>query len=384
MLAPLLDLASGAWDLQISSGSDAPGTTATSIDEWLRTLSDNPASTGRLRLTIDPPALDALGTDVSTVVVGLTQAALPIGMAAEAALSDPVQALVRGLLWDEARARSLIALAKRSRQLLFAGPPGTGKTLAARILANALADESRVRLVQFHPTYAYEDFVEGIRPLLDEDTAGSSSTNDGSLKPEDSSSGLRYEIRPGVFKQLVTGAQQAPSTARHFLIIDEMNRANLPRVLGELLFALEYRGPDNRVELAYSADDFYVPENVWIVGTMNTADRSVSLLDAAMRRRFKEVRFAVDYEVVTAWHERHTSKELGTEAAARLKRLNTEVVDLLDDDRAIGHSFLIRDDLAEVGFETVWAEDLEPVLRDHLLGRTDDLPALREAFLGTL
>ena len=103
-----------------------------------------------------------------------------------------------------------------------------------------------------------------------------------------------------------------------------------------------------------------------------------------MRRRFKEVRFDVDYAVVRRWHERNTSADLGTEAASRLKRLNAEVTELLDDDRAIGHSFLIRHDLADVGFEVVWNEDLEPVLRDHLLGRTDDLPALREAFLGSL
>lgn len=260
--------------------------------------------------------------------------------------------------------------------------------MAARILAAALADEARVKLVQFHPTYAYEDFVEGIRPVMDDAPRSSRvSTASGTDDPnalETSSAGLRYSIRPGVFKQIVNDARSAPDGAPHFLIIDEINRANLPRVLGELLFALEYRGPENEVELAYSAETFYVPDNLWVIGTMNTADRSVALLDAAMRRRFKEVRFDVDYEVVRRWHERNTSADLGTEAAARLDRLNDEVIELLDDDRAIGHSFLIRHDLAEVGFDAVWHEDLEPVLRDHLLGRTDDLPALREAFLGTL
>jgi 5-methylcytosine-specific restriction protein B len=93
---------------------------------------------------------------------------------------------------------------------------------------------------------------------------------------------------------------------------------------------------------------------------MNTADRSVAVLDAAMRRRFKEVRFDVDYTAIRRWHERNTSADLGTEAADRLKRLNAEVIELLDDDRAIGHSFLIRKDLATVGFESIWHEDLEP------------------------
>lgn len=360
-------------------------TTFDSTRDWLKALVDEPTASGSISRTLDPPAVEQAGTGVADQLSQLLREVLPIDSAAEAAMQDPVQALVNGLLWDEDRARNLIALTRRARQLLFAGPPGTGKTLAARILAAALADESRIKLVQFHPTYAYEDFVEGIRPVMDEKPAdGQGDTQDDEPEQEESTAGLRYRIRPGVFKQIVKAAQSAPGEAAHFLIIDEINRANLPRVLGELLFALEYRGPENEVELAYSTDNFYVPENLWVIGTMNTADRSVALLDAAMRRRFKEVRFDVDYAVVRRWHERNTSADLGTEAAARLKRLNAEVIELLDDDRAIGHSFLIRRDLAEVGFEVVWNEDLEPVLRDHLLGRTDDLPALREAFLGSL
>lgn len=271
--------------------------------------------------------------------------------------------------WDEDRARGLVALAARAQQLLFAGPPGTGKTFAARTLAEALAaDDRHVRLVQFHPTYAYEDFVEGIRPVLD---------NDGS------EGGLRYELRRGVLRALIDEASATAETA-FFLVVDEINRANLPRVLGELLFALEYRGSDNEVELPYSGDRIHVPENLWLIGTMNTADRSVALMDAAMRRRFREFRFDVDLEALRRWHTQRTSADLGDEAVVRLERLNAEVVALLDEDRAIGHSFLMRADLAEVGFATIWTEDLAPVLRDHLLGRTDDLPALEEAFLGEL
>ena len=378
--APVEGLVDQGWGLTVTSGATGT-TTIDSLPAWFKALNDDPAATGSIDHTLDPVAVEQAGVGVVDEVNQLLQKALPLEAAAEAAMKDPVQALVNGLLWDEDRARSLIALTRRAKQLLFAGPPGTGKTLAARILAGALADESRIKLVQFHPTYAYEDFVEGIRPviaeLVDPDGADSAAANT-------TTSGLRYEIRDGVFKELVGAATSTPPEAAHFLIVDEINRANLPRVLGELLFALEYRGEQNKVELAYSTDDFYVPENLWVIGTMNTADRSVALLDAAMRRRFKEVRFDVDYAVVRRWHERNTSADLGTEAAARLERLNAEVVELLDEDRAIGHSFLIRGDLAEVGFEVVWNEDLEPVLRDHLLGRTDDLPALREAFLGDL
>lgn len=377
--APIATLLEQGW--RLSTITAAGETTADAPRDWLKALVNDPTAAGTVSRTLEPAAVEEAGPAIADQVSQLLREILPLDVAAEAAMRDPVQALVNGLLWDEDRARNLIALTRRARQLLFAGPPGTGKTLAARILAAALADESRIKLVQFHPTYAYEDFVEGIRPVMDERPA----TGESGDQPNDvSTAGLRYRIRDGVFKQIVEAAQSAPTEAAHFLIIDEINRANLPRVLGELLFALEYRGEENQVELAYSTDAFYVPENLWVIGTMNTADRSVALLDAAMRRRFKEVRFDVDYAVVRRWHERNTSADLGTEAAARLKRLNAEVIELLDDDRAIGHSFLIRRDLADVGFEVVWNEDLEPVLRDHLLGRTDDLPALREAFLGSL
>ena len=342
---------------------------ATDLDGWLSSLAANGGHAGELRARLDPAALERARDSLASRLRDLVVAALPALMAAASSAGDPVATLVEVMHWDEGRAQALVALAGRSRQLLFAGPPGTGKTLAARTLAGALAGEDqRVRLVQFHPTYAYEDFVEGIRPVLDDEGSGE---------------GLRYELRPGVLRKLIAAAANNAGDA-FFLIIDEINRANLPRVLGELLFALEYRGAGNEVELPYSGDEICVPENVSLIGTMNTADRSVALMDAAMRRRFKEFRFDVDLEALRRWHAQRTSGDLGDEAAQRLERLNSEVVALLDSDRAIGHSFLMREDLADVGFGTVWSEDLEPVLRDHLLGRTDDLPALEDAFLGEL
>jgi MoxR-like ATPase len=307
--------------------------------------------------------LDDLGHDVGKVIQDLAASCGPALTFFAANLRDPITVLAETLYWPQERARKLVALAQRSRQLLFAGPPGTGKTFAARTLAAALTGETNVRLVQFHPSYAYEDFIEGIRPVLDDDGSG----------------GLRYELRPGLFREVVAAA--TTSSDGQFLVIDEINRANLPRVLGELLFALEYRGEGNEVSLPYSGESLAVPENLWLIGTMNTADRSVALMDAALRRRFKEFRLDVDYDALRGWHAARTTAALGQEAAERLDRLNTVVIELLDDDRAIGHSFLMREDLAEIGFEVIWDEDLEPVLRDHLLGRTDELDDLRDTFL---
>ena len=374
--------------------TDPLGTTAPSASahQWVAALAADPSTTGEAELVVDPQVVASSGTSIAgRLRQYLGDFLTPLDSAAQATTHDPIQTLVDDLFWDQARAAKLVALTNRARQLLFAGPPGTGKTLAARRLAAAMTAPSRIKLVQFHPTYAYEDFIEGIRPVMTNDpnpsTDGTASDDrdvSAPLPPPNlATNALRYELRDGVFKKFVQDAQKH-YPAPYFVILDEINRANLPRVFGELLFALEYRGKENEVSLAYSNDGFYIPDNLWVIGTMNTADRSVSLLDAAMRRRFKEARFDVDYAAIERWHDRHTSSKLGAEAAARLRRLNNEVAELLGDDRTLGQSFLIRPDLDTVGFETVWDEDLEPVLRDYLRGRTDDLPDLRDAFLGPL
>lgn len=382
-LRPLAALVDDGWSPELAAAADDHGTTL-EFQKWLSQVGEQEVWLGRLRRRISEDELqDVVG--MIDRVSAVAQAAMQIAATTDAVhAADPVQALMSTLFWPEGRAQDVVALTRRAKQLLFSGPPGTGKTLAARVLASSFGDSENVRLVQFHPSYAYEDFVEGIRPVVvsvsdpDPEAVTDAGTAHRVSKPY-----LSYEIRPGVFKKLVDLAKRPESSDEtFFLIIDEINRANLARVLGELLFLLEYRGSDNQVELPYSGEQFFVPDNVWVIGTMNTADRSIALMDAAMRRRFKELRFGVDLDALLQWHQKHTSPELGQEAVQRLSQLNQQVVELLDDDRAIGHSFLMRNDLATVGFDTVWNEDIEPVLRDHLLGRTDDLPSLRTAFLG--
>ena len=180
------------------------------------------------------------------------------------------------LLIDVEFLKDIVSLLEDKGQVILYGPPGTGKTYLARELAKELApDDSCRALVQFHPSTSYEDFFEGYRP------AGTG--NDGNI---------RFELTPGPLARMANQAAEAPDK-QHVMIIDEINRGNLPRVLGELLFLLEYR--DESVQTLYRPEEpFELPENLWFIGTMNTADRSIALVDAALRRRFHFVPFFPD------------------------------------------------------------------------------------------
>ena len=166
-------------------------------------------------------------------------------------------------------------LLNEKRQVVFQGPPGTGKTFVALALANYLAgSRERVTLVQFHASYAYEDFVQGYRPVLGDNQQPGFALTDGPI------------IRAA------EAARDEPQ-ANHYLVIDEINRGNLAKVFGELYFLLEYRNRDIRLQYQSDEDeDFSLPENLHIIGTMNTADRSIALVDLALRRRFYFVEFA--------------------------------------------------------------------------------------------
>jgi 5-methylcytosine-specific restriction enzyme B len=272
--------------------------------------------------------------------------------------------LADAVLWPVDRARDLVHKAIRWRRLLFQGPPGTGKTYVAERLARLLTadEEERTELVQFHPSYAYEDFVEGIRPRVTDDAS------------------LAYEVREGIFLALVERAKERP-TALFVLVVDEINRANLPRVLGELLYALEYRGPEHPFRLPYSGREAYVPDNILLLATMNSADRSIALVDAAARRRFRHVDFRPDQDVLRRWLDANGQAALAELAVSRLQALNKQLLESLDPDRLIGHTYLMREDLSDVGLEAVWEEDIGPVLREHLYNQPAEVETLRSVFL---
>ena len=166
----------------------------------------------------------------------------------------------------------------RKKHIVFQGPPGTGKTFVAQRLAKLMVSETEgfCDLVQFHPSYAYEDFMQGIRPSL---------TDGGQIS---------YDLKDGRFVEFCQKAEKVPNSPC-VLIIDEINRANLSRVFGELMYLLEYR--NSEIPLS-SGTNFKIPENVFIIGTMNTADRSIAVVDHALRRRFSFIRLNPEYEVL--------------------------------------------------------------------------------------
>jgi 5-methylcytosine-specific restriction enzyme B len=253
-------------------------------------------------------------------------------------MPQPVLARIAELLWDR-------------KQIVLYGPPGTGKTWLAEKLARQLTDEGAVKLVQFHPSYTYEDFFEGFRP-----EAGGSGT-------------LTFTLRPGPFRAFAEAAEDNKSTP-YILIIDEINRANLAKVFGELYYLLEYR--DSSISLQYSPErEFTLPPNLFIIGTMNTADRSIARLDTAMRRRFAFVELHPQVPPVQGllarWLDRHG---LPAEAASLLDELSARIADA---DAAIGPSYLMdkRIYAKPDGLEQVWQYQIMPLLEDLFYGQHD-------------
>ena len=257
----------------------------------------------------------------------------------------------------------LLTSIKSRKNLILQGPPGTGKTFIARRIAWCLIgrqDNGPIEMVQFHQSYAYEDFVRGYRP-----------TNDGG-----------FELKDGVFHRFYERARANPDTP-HVFIIDEINRGNLSRIFGELLMLIEAdkRSDDYAVALIYSEKRFHVPDNVFILGMMNTADRSLALVDYALRRRFAfetlEPAFGrPDFEQYLIG--KGADPNLVHRISERMGELNTRITNdnELGPGFQIGHSYFVpgkNDKPSEAWYRHIVDTQIAPLLREYWFDSPKDV-----------
>jgi MoxR-like ATPase len=269
---------------------------------------------------------------------------------------DHIEVASKKLHVDRAALDEIKELLDDKGQVIFYGPPGTGKTFLAVELASALADgdRDRVSVVQFHPATTYEDFFEGLRPSV---TASGQVT---------------YKRTSGPLVVIAEkAAKREADGLTYVLVIDEINRANLPKVFGELLFLLEDRAK-SALTLYRPEEPFRLPVNLQIIGTMNTADRSIALVDAAMRRRFHFVPFFPHEGMMQDLLRRWLAHGNGRIAVADfLDAVNEDLLPLVGPHLLIGPSHFMRAELSDKALGRIWTYNVFPLIEEQLWGDPD-------------
>lgn len=242
----------------------------------------------------------------------------------------------------------LVGLLEMKYNVILQGAPGVGKTYAAKRLAYSIMgeeDESRIKFVQFHQSYSYEDFIQGYRPSKDE-----------------------FELVNGAFYKFCKEAEE-DNERPYFFIIDEINRGNLSKILGELMMLIEKDHRGERLNLLYSNEEFCVPKNIRIIGMMNTADRSLAMMDYALRRRFAFYSFKPAFKnpKFIDYQESKKNKKFSNLIDA-VEKLNEEIAndDNLGKGFEIGHSYFCTDeDITDEWLNNVIEYEIKPLISEY-------------------
>jgi len=263
--------------------------------------------------------------------------------------------------------KEYLNILKTKKNIVLQGPPGVGKTFISKRLAYCLLgekDDSKVKMIQFHQSYSYEDFIQGFRP-----------TEDGGFK-----------LTNGVFYKLCAQAESDPDS-KYVLIIDEINRGNLSKIFGELLMLIESDKREQTLSLTYSPDtDFSVPKNLYLIGTMNTADRSIAMVDYALRRRFSFIPLSPEFNVRFKEHlvSSGFKPAFCNKIISSLNALNDEIKsdkNNLGDGYQIGHSYFCPD--GNGPFNSDWFNhrikyEIEPLLKEYWFDELERVESLVE------
>jgi 5-methylcytosine-specific restriction protein B len=256
-------------------------------------------------------------------------------------------------LWPQERLLEIVeALKGPTPQVVLAGPPGTGKTWVAQLIARYITQDApnRTRLVQFHPSYSYEAFIEGLRPVSKNGV-------------------IHFEPVPGVVLEIERAIRDDDQP--FVLVVDEMNRANLPRVFGELMYLVEYR--NKPADLQYTKG-FRLPPNLILLATMNTADRSIRSIDVALRRRFEIFECPPDGGALQRYYA--TRQNQVSSLLSGFSALNDELTKHLDRHHTIGHTFFMANPFTADVLLRVWQRRIGPLIEEYFF----DQPAVAKSF----
>ncbi|PNR92756.1 AAA family ATPase [Petrotoga sp. 9PWA.NaAc.5.4] len=276
---------------------------------------------------------------------------------------------LKEVFMDERKYNTLVNLLKMKKNLILQGPPGVGKTFVAKRLAYSIIgekDTERVTMIQFHQSYSYEDFILGYRPKED-----------------------GFELKTGPFYEFCKKASNDPKR-EYFFIIDEINRGNISKILGELLMLIEKDKRGEEIKLLYTDELFTVPENLYIIGTMNTADRSIAIIDYALRRRFSFIDLKPAFKsdtFKTNIIEKNSNPKFKS-LIDKIEELNEEIrkEDSLGEGFQIGHSYFCSngEPVTNEWLENIVEYEIIPLLKEYWYDNSEKCKKWEEELKGVI